>query len=154
MQTAIDLEPEQATEDFLAERKSEVSKSSWRNYKYPLNDFIEFCEQREINSMSELNGYELKKFKQRRRESGISEVTLKNNLSTLRTFLNWCAEAQAVEPGLSELVQLPDLNSDEYTSDDFLTLEHVEETLDHLYKFEYATMKLGFARAAKNSEDR
>lgn len=57
--------------------------------------------------MSKLNGYELKKFKQRRRESGISEVTLKNNPSTLRTFLNWCAEAQAVEPGLSELVQLP-----------------------------------------------
>lgn len=29
-------------------------------------------------------------------------------------------------------------NSDEYTSDDFLTL-------DRIYKFEYATMKLGFA---------
>lgn len=141
MDTEIELDPETAVNDFLAERKSEVSKSSWRNYKYPLEEFIDFCEERGIESMSEVNGYELKKFKQRRRDSGISEVTLKNNLSTIRTLLRWCEEAQAVTPGLHELVQLPDLESDQYASDAFLELDHIEGILDHLYKYEYASMK-------------
>lgn len=141
MQPQIEISPEQAVEDFLAERKSEVSQSSWRNYKYPLEEFIEFCEERDIESMSEVNGYELKKFKRKRREDGIKEVTLKNNLSTLRTFLRWCAEVQAVEPGIDELVQLPDFDSDQYSNDDFLTLEHIEGVLDYLHKFEYASMK-------------
>lgn len=141
MNAEIKIEPEQAVEDFLAEKKDEVAFSSWRNYKYPLKQFIEFCDGRDLEYMNEVNGYDLKKFKLQRRATGIKEVTLKNNLSTLRTFIGWCEEAQAVEPGLNELIQLPDLDSEQASNDEFLKLEHIEGLLNHLYKFEYASMK-------------
>lgn len=141
MNAEIKIEPEQAVEDFLAEKKDEVAFSSWRNYKYPLKQFIEFCDGRDLEYMNEVNGYDLKKFKLQRRATDIKEVTLKNNLSTLRTFIGWCEEAQAVEQGLNELIQLPDLDSEQASNDEFLKLEHIEGLLDHLYKFEYVSMK-------------
>lgn len=133
------VSPEQAVQDFLDEREHEVSKESHRNYKYALEEFLRFCEHHEIENIDELHGYHLKKFKLRRRGQGIKEITLKNNLSTLRVFLRWCAQAELIERRLDELVQLPNLSKDDRVSDDVLTLDRVEDILDYYYKYEYAT---------------
>ncbi|WP_148413441.1 site-specific integrase [Haloferax sp. KTX1] len=137
----LDISPEQAVQDFLAEREGEVSKASHRNYKYALEEFVRFCDEHSIESVTDLHGYHLKKFKLRRRGQGIKEVTLKNNLSTLRVFLRWCEQAELVDQGFSELVQLPDLNYEERVSETVLSLDRVEDILDYYYKFEYATRR-------------
>jgi site-specific recombinase XerD len=139
MTTNLEIPIGDAIEDFLEERKSEVSASSHRNYKYPLDAFSEFCNDRGIETTADLNGYELKKFKLRRRDAGIKEVTLKNNLSVIRVFLRWCAEAELVQRGLADLVQIPDLETSEKTSGEIIPLDQIEEMLDYLYKYEYAT---------------
>ncbi|WP_440764941.1 tyrosine-type recombinase/integrase [Natronorubrum sp. DTA7] len=133
--------PKQAVEDFLAEREDEVSKASHRNYKYALKELIQFCENQGIEEVGELHGYHLKQYKLRRRGQGIKEVTLKNNLSTLRVFLRWCEQAELVEQGFAELVQLPDLNSDDRVSETVLSLNRIEDILNYYYKFEYATRR-------------
>lgn len=135
------ITPKQAVEDFLAEREEEVSKASHRNYKYTLKELIRFCENNDIEYVGNLHGYHLKKFKLYRRSQGIKEVTLKNNLSTLRVFLRWCEQAELVEPNFSELVQLPDLSYDDRVSETVLSLERVEDTLDYYYKYEYASRR-------------
>ena len=132
------IRPKQAVADFLKEREGEVREASHRNYQYTLQRFIAFCESHEIEYINDINGYDLKRFKVERREDGIKEVTLKNNLSTLRVFLRWCAEAELVDRGTADLVQLPPLNIDERTDDTVLNLDRVESVLDYLYKFEYA----------------
>lgn len=137
----FELSPEQAVEDFLAERKGEVSQASHRNYKYALDELIQFCEENSIEKVSELHGYHLKKYKLYRRGKGIKEVTLKNNLSTLRVFLRWCEQAELVDQGFAELVQLPDLNYDDRVSETILSLDRVEDILDYYYKYEYATRR-------------
>ena len=134
------IRPKQAIADFLNEREGEVRKASHRNYRYTLQRFIAFCESHEIEYINDINGYDLKRFKVERREDGIKEVTLKNNLSTLRVFLRWCAEAELVDRGTADLVQLPplDIDESERTDDTVLNLDRVESVLDYLYKFEYA----------------
>ena len=136
-----DISPKQAVEDFLAEREGEVSQASHRNYKYTLKELIRFCEDNDIERVSDLHGYHLKKYKLRRRGQGIKEVTLKNNLSTLRVFLRWCEQAELVERGFHELVQLPNLNQNDRVSEKTLSLDRVEDILDYYYKFEYATRR-------------
>jgi site-specific recombinase XerD len=135
---APNLTPEQAVEDFLKEREGEVSKASHRNYKYALEELIRFCEDQEIEYINEIHAYNLKQYKIRRRKSGIKEVTLKNNLSTLRVFLRWCAQAGLIEGGMAEMVQLPSLSSEQRSNDEILTLDEVEDILDYFYKYEYA----------------
>ncbi|RJT06553.1 site-specific integrase [Halococcus sp. IIIV-5B] len=132
------ITPQQAVDDFNSERKGEVAHSTWRNYQYPLNQFIEFCNDKEIEYVNELSGYDLKQFKLHRKDSGIKTVTLKNNLSSLRVFLNWCVQAGLVEPELPEMVQLPKLTEGDVVSDDMIELDMVEDILDYFYKFEYA----------------
>ena len=137
--TAIELTPSQAVEDFLEEKRGDVAKSSWRNYRYPLREFIAFCADREIENVSDLTGYDLKRFKIRRRDDpNVGKVTLRNNLSVIRVFLRWCEEAQLVERGFHDLVKLPRLEDGELVSNDVLELDEIEEILDYLYKFEYA----------------
>lgn len=131
--------PEQAVEDFLNEREGEVSEASHRNYKYALKELIQFCEDNGIEVVGDLHGYHLKQYKLRRRGQGIKEVTLKNNLSTLRVFLRWCEQAELVDRGFAELVQLPNLDVDDRVSDEILSLDRIEDILDYYYKFEYAT---------------
>jgi site-specific recombinase XerD len=133
--------PRQAVEDFNRERKPEVSFSTWRNYQYPLEQFIEFCDDHNIEYINDITGYDLKKFKVRRQQTGIKTVTLKNNLSSIRVFLRWCVQAGLVEPKLPDMVELPTLTSNDTVSDDVLEQDRVESILDYLYKFEYGTLR-------------
>ncbi|WP_265111729.1 tyrosine-type recombinase/integrase [Halosolutus halophilus] len=135
---APNVTPKQAVEDFLAEREGEVSKASHRNYKYALKELLRFCENQGIEEVGEIHGYHLKQYKLRRRGQGIKEVTLKNNLSTLREFLRWCEQAELLERGTAEPVQLPKLDEDDRVSDDTLSQDRVGDILDYFYKFEYA----------------
>ena len=133
------ITPKQAVSDFNDERKGEVAHSTWRNYQYPLKQFVEFCNEQDIGYINDVSGYDLKQFKLKRKNAGIKTVTLKNNLSSLRVFLNWCVQAGLVEPELPDMVQLPRLTDDDIVSDDMISLDRVENILDYHYKFEYAT---------------
>lgn len=139
---SITLTPSEAVNGFLEERKGEVAHSTWRNYRYPLKDFIKFCDDKNIEHVNDLTGYHLKQFKIRRRNTeGVGAVTVKNNLSVIRVFLKWCGEAELVEREFYKLVQLPELDDGEIVSDEAPALDFVEDILDYLYKFEYATRK-------------
>lgn len=135
------VEVRQVVEEFNQERKYEVSKSTWRNYQYPLKEFIKFCDRKDIEYVNDLTGYDLKQFKRYRREAGIKTVTLKNNLSSLRVFLRWCRDAELVDPDLPELVTLPNLTKEDQVSGEVLEEDRVNATLDYLRRFEYATLR-------------
>lgn len=137
----ISLTPEEAVNDFLEEKKTEVAESSWRNYQYPLRYLTEFCEEEDIEKAGELTGYDLKRFKTQRSKDDINNVTLYNNLSVIRVFLRWCEEAELLKQDFHKLVQLPPIDDGEIASDDKLELDEVEDILNYLYRFEYSTRR-------------
>ena len=97
------MTPERAVERYLKERKPEVSESTYRNHKYALDRFIEWCEENGLEDISELDGFHIHDFKLYRRENGgINELTLYNNLCALRVFVRWLESMEVVHSDVAE----------------------------------------------------
>jgi len=131
---------EAAVERYLKERKPEVSESTFRNHKYALKRFVEWSEKASLESISNLDGLHIHDFKIHRRENGnINEVTLYNNLCTVRVFVHWLESMELVDSGIAENMILP--NPDDDARDDKIDPDTAEQILEYLEKFEYATLR-------------
>jgi len=105
---------------------------------------VEWCEgieadESRVDDLTNLTGRHLTQFKNWRGED-ISKVTLRTNLSALRTFLRFCVSIDAVEPAIPEKLNVPTLDSGENHNTEHLTVDEANEILDYLSTFEYASM--------------
>lgn len=66
-------------------------------------------------------------------------MTLKNQLWTLRVFLQFCESIDAVPKRINEKVRMPDIDVGEDTRDDLVTSKEAERILEYCEKYEYAT---------------
>ena len=129
---------EKAVERYLKERRPEVAESTYRNHKYALKRFVEWSDKADLEDISNLDGFHIHDFKIYRRDNGgINEVTLYNNLCTVRVFIQWLESMQVVESGIAEDMILPDPDDDK--RDDKIDPETADAILKYLEKFEYAT---------------
>jgi site-specific recombinase XerD len=135
------IEPEQAVQMYLSERSNEVSEWTYYSHQSRLGHFLEWCSQKGLNNLNELSGRDIHEYKLWRRESGISKVTEKTQMDTLRVFIRYCERIEAVSEGLSETVQSPDLDRNENVRDEILEGERAVQILEHLEKYEYASFR-------------
>ena len=136
------IAPDEAVDLYLKDRKPEVTKSTYRNHKYHLKRFLEWCEEAGFEDMSEMTGKRIYEYKIHRRDEGdVNSVTLSNQLSTFRVFLRFCEKLDFVEKGTAESVMMPDIDPGENARDIAIDSETAEEILDYLTKFEYATLR-------------
>lgn len=134
------MEPERAVERYLKEREPEVAESTYRNHKYALKRFVEWCEESNLEDISELDGFHIHDFKLYRRDnSDVSEMTLKNNLCALRVFVRWLESMDIVDAGIADKMIIP--SPDDETRDTKIEPDVAEAILDYLEKFEYATLR-------------
>lgn len=139
-----ELEPisaAEAKEMYLEQRKQEVSDSTIQAHHYRLKHFVEWCEEvADIENLNTLGGRDLQRFKMWRREDGdLNNVTLVTQLSTLRVFIRWCEDIDAVARGTHDKILMPSLakNEDRRT----VTLDKVaaKKLIEYLRKFEFST---------------
>jgi site-specific recombinase XerD len=136
------MEPGKAVKMYLSEREAELAESSLQNHRYHLKRFLEFCEDTGFENMAELNGRTIYEYKQyRREEGGVNEQTLSNQLSTFRVFVRFCERLEAVEKGLADKIELPDIDPSEAARDEMLGEERAFEILEYLEQFEYASKR-------------
>lgn len=134
------MSPERAVERYLKERRPEVSESTYRNHKYALSRFVEWTDEGELDDVSNLDGFHVHDFKIHRRKSGgVSEMTLKNNMCTLRVFIRWLESMDVVDAGLAERMIIP--SPDDDTRDTKIEPDTAEAILEYLEKFEYGTLR-------------
>lgn len=133
------LSPAEGVEMYVEQRRGEVSEKTLHNHKYRLDTFLEFCEEYEIGNLNSLSGRDIHRYRTWRRKQGIEKATLKGNLATLRVFLEFAANIEAVEPGLREQVKLPELDRGEEARDVQLNAERAEQILEYLNQFHYAS---------------
>lgn len=134
------LEPEEARLMYLDDRRHEVAEATLKSHGYRLNQFVAWCESVGIDNMNDLTGRDIHRFRvKRREEDGLATATMKGQLATLRMFLRFCASINAVKPGLDEKVILPTTTAED-ARDEMLSAETAEKVLEHLEKFEYATL--------------
>lgn len=131
------LTPRQGAQDYL-DGRTDLTQSSKENHKYRLRRFVEWCEENEIENLNDVTGRTLHRFKVWRAED-VNNVTLKNQLGTIRVFLRFCEKMDAVQKDLSEKLELPELGIDEDVDDTTITSEEADAILSYLNRYEYAS---------------
>ncbi|QLD88284.1 site-specific integrase [Natronomonas salina] len=130
--------PAEAVEWYLAERDPELSEKSLQNQRYRLDQFLEFCSRHDLDDMNALTGRDIHRYRVWRSKE-VKTVTLRGELQTFRVFLEFCAAIDAVEPGMRERVQLPDIEPEDEARDEHLDAARADEILEHLEQFSYAS---------------
>ena len=138
------ITPRKALELHCEDVSGELSPNSVRAKRYQLQKFVEWCEgieadESRVDDLTNLTGRHLTQFKNWRGED-ITKVTLRTNLSALRTFLRFCVSIDAVEPAIPKKLNVPTLDSGENHNTEHLSVEEASEILDYLSTFEYANM--------------
>lgn len=137
------IEPEEAKEMYLEQRKHEVSESTIKAHHYRLKHFVRWCHTAgDIENLNNLTGRDLQRFKTWRREDGdLNNVTMVTQLSTLRVFINWCEDIDAVASGIHDKILMPSLAKNEDRRTAILDKEAATQLLEYLRKVEFATRK-------------
>ena len=130
--------PAEAVEWYLAERDPELTEKTLQNQRYRLEQFLAFCSDHEIDGMNRLTGRDIHRFRVWASQD-IETVTLRGYLQTFRVFLEFCAAIDAVEPGLREKVQIPEVELGDEARNEHLTADRAEAILEHLKRFAYAS---------------
>lgn len=132
------IAPVDAVEMFHDAMQDEHAESTQRSAKHRLRAFLQFCDEHEIHNLNELTGRDLFRYRTWRREGHgdgreeIKLVTLKSQLATLRRFLRFAANIDAVPPELYEQLSLPTMTNGEDVSESTLKPERAIEILDWL----------------------
>lgn len=115
-----DLSPREARDRFLSRRKQENTPSTVRSYENRLTRFVQWAEEEQIESMSDLSGWDLDEYRAHREAQDVSPCTLKGQMMAVKQLLDYCASIDVVDDELAEKVNIPTLTRDEETNDDLL----------------------------------
>jgi len=130
--------PAEAVEWYLNHRDPDLSEKSVQNQRYRLSRFLEFCEEHDIDNMNTLTGRDCNRYRVWRNQY-VKPVTLRGELQTFRVFLEFCAAIDAVEDGLRERVQLPEIEPEDEARDVHLVSARAKDILEYLDRFSYAS---------------
>lgn len=138
-----DTTPQEAVNEYLDDRATEdISNSTLQSHGYRLKHFVRWADEEGIENMNNLNGRDLQKYRRWRKHDGnLNNVTWHTQMTTFRVFINWCENYQAVTPDLSQKVRVPELSQGEDQREEFLGDERALELIDHLHKYQYASVQ-------------
>jgi site-specific recombinase XerD len=140
-QDLIEIEVDSALQMYLEQRQPEVSDSTLQAHRYRLGHFVEWCENvAEIDNLNNLTGRDLQRYKIWRRQDGdLNNVSLVTQLSTLRVFIRWCEDIDAVEPGTHDKILMPSLSKNEDRRTVTLGKAAAEQLIEYLRQFKFAS---------------
>ena len=133
------LGPREAMEMWLERQRSEKAVESVKSYGYRINQFVEWCEREDIENLNALNGRDLYRFDTHRRGQDLSITTLNNQLGTLRLFLAFCEDIEAVESGVAARLDVPELSKAERANEEKLPAARADTIMEQLARYEWAS---------------
>ena len=135
------LTPEDAKRRYLESLENNgKADGTIRTRRYKLKHFVRWCDQEGIDNLNELTGRDLDDYKSWRREDGdLKKTTLRTQMSVISGFIEYCGKIDGVSPALHEKVILPQLEDGDNRSDTTIEPERIQDILEFMTKFEYAT---------------
>lgn len=124
-----DLSPREAMDRFISDRRADSTDWTIRTYRYQLRQFVQWCEEEQVERVSDLNGWTLNEFRRARQERGNAPVTVSKMMMTVRLLLKFCVQLDAVDESLPEKVRIPKLSKEQESSDKKLATEDAEALL-------------------------
>jgi len=135
------LDPEMGTELFLEHKATDCTDSTVQNHRYRMKHFLEWCEEEGIDNLNDLSGRDLQRYRLWLADNNeINAVTMKNMTSGFRVFLKWAGSVEAVPENLYSKLMIPNVRRSQQSSEDILDAERAEDLLEHLSRYEYASM--------------
>lgn len=134
----VSTDPREAYELWIGqlEDKRESTKAS---YWYRIKPFLEFLDEAGIDDLSELTTRHVTEFESVRREGDRTQQTLNNQFTTLRLFLDYCSDLNAVSEDIVESVNVPELSKEDRVNTEKLITERAQRILDELEQYRYAS---------------
>lgn len=139
------IEPTEGVERFLEKKSSDVSSQTLREYERKLENFQQFCRMRDIDNLNEFNGRTINEYlRWRRLESTdqsepLAPKTMRDEQYLLKDLLRFLGNIEGVADGLSDKVDIPELDEGEGVRDITLDPQRVEAILEYLNKYHYAS---------------
>jgi site-specific recombinase XerD len=125
-----DLSPRDAMERWLDRRRAEVSDQSLSTLHYRLKLFVDWCEERGVESMSAVDGWTIDEY-QHHRHQHAKVVTLNKEFGTLKQFLAYCHTIGLVDERVPDAVKRPALSQHQKTDDTMLAADAAAALLAH-----------------------
>lgn len=136
------MDPERAQAMYLKHKQTECVEKTVRTHRYRTNYFVEWCAENDIENLNELSGRDLQAYRLWREENGdLKKISLNQQMSTIRVFLQWCASVEAVPANLYEKVMVPRVSPEEERREETLELDTAEEILGYLSQYHYASVE-------------
>lgn len=136
------ITPEDAFEWYLTDKAAEYSDKTLEAHEYRLGHFVRWCDGHEITNLNVIDGRAVHRFKAwRTNEGGLNRVSQRTQLSTLRVFLSWCADINAVPSQIADQVQVPSVSKHEKKRTKDANPDRIRAALRHLRTTEYASNK-------------
>jgi site-specific recombinase XerD len=117
-----DLSPAKAVEMYIDKRRADATDHTLQTYQYRLRQFVEWCEDEEIDSMTDIDGWTIEQFEAARR-GDLSLVTLNGQMMALRQLIDYCARIGVVDSDLEGFVEPPTIERGQASSDKKLDAE-------------------------------
>ena len=134
------LAPNSALEMYFQQREKEVSDATYQSHQYRLNHFARWSDEVGLDNMNDLTGRKLHEYRLwRRRDGDLNSVSVRTQMSTLRTFIRFCERIDAVPDGLHKRVDIPTINGDDGSRESMLDPDDAAQIIDYHRKFEYAS---------------
>jgi len=137
--------PQRGLERYLDSRRSDLTENTVEEYATKLGRILEFLEEQEIDDLRELDGRILndiaawRRYESSDRVDELSPKAMRDDMYLLRDWIRHLEDIEAVKPGLSNSVSIPELSEGDGVRDVDLDPERVDRILQYLGKYEYAT---------------
>jgi site-specific recombinase XerD len=134
------IPPRKALDEWLVVVGTDTSGSTSDTYQRRVSNFVEWCESEGILNLNNVDGRDVKEYADRRRPK-LNETSMKNELRTVRQFLQFGVALEAIEPALPEKLthHIPSLSKGDEASDLSLDRDRAHAILDDLEKYHYAS---------------
>lgn len=116
---------------FLDAKQLDYTAETLRDYETRLRQFVEWCDDEDIESMAELSGLHLEQFRLYRQGQGLAPTTMKGQMNSLKIWLEYAASIDAVDEMLPYKVNIPKLDQHEETDDTLLETEDAQALIEH-----------------------
>ena len=133
------LAPAEGVEMWLGRQASERSDATIQSYGYRLDQFTEWCESEGVENLNELGPRDVYRYDTDRRSRELSRSTLNNQLGTLRLFLSFCEDLNAVSEEVVAAVDVPPMSKDHRVNEEKLAEDRAREILSRLDTYRFAS---------------
>lgn len=116
------IEPRSTQQLYLDHKASEYAEETVQARRYRTNHFVEWCGIEDIDSLNDLTGRSIQRYRLRRQETGdLAKITLNQQMSTIRVFLKWAGSIEAVPANLYDKVMIPRVTPEQEPRDETLS---------------------------------